>query len=86
MMFGKMVEVVHTIGDEASFTKFIMHLRSILAEHSDPEVIFELHPMLATQHAEQPKRWLHVKLHVVEGEEALSTTLLMRDDDLYAWI
>ena len=58
-----------------------MDLRRILAEHPDREDILE-HPLLAKQHAEQPKRSLHVKLHVVEGEEALSTTLLMRDDDL----
>ncbi|XP_066339361.1 uncharacterized protein [Miscanthus floridulus] len=81
-IFGNLVEVVHTIGDEASFTKFIMDLRRILAEHPDREDIFELRPLLAKQHAEQPTRWLHVKLQV-EGEEMSSTTLLMRDDNLY---
>ncbi|CAD6258080.1 unnamed protein product [Miscanthus lutarioriparius] len=81
-IFGNLVEVVHTIGDEASFTKFIMDLRRILAEHPDREDIFELRPLLAKQHAEQPTRWLHVKLQV-ESEEMSSTTLLMRDDNLY---
>jgi len=35
------------------------------------------------QDAEQPGRWLHIKLQVVEGEETFWTTLLMRDDNLY---
>jgi hypothetical protein len=39
--------------------------------------------VLAKQRAEQPARWIHVKLQAVNGEETLSTTLLMRDDNLY---
>jgi hypothetical protein len=40
-------------------------------------------PLLSNQHAEQPVRWFRIKLQVVKGEEMLSTSLLMRDDNLY---
>jgi hypothetical protein len=33
VMFGKLIEVVHTIEDEVSFSRFITDLRRILAEH-----------------------------------------------------
>ncbi|CAD6255294.1 unnamed protein product [Miscanthus lutarioriparius] len=86
--------VVYTIGDELSFTEFIMALRGILADHPDREDIFDRHhssilsstrehPVLAKQRAEQPARWIHVKLQVVKGEQTMSTTLIMRDDNLY---
>ncbi|CAL4989485.1 unnamed protein product [Urochloa decumbens] len=92
----KMVpSVVYSIdGDELSFISFMMELRRILANHSDHEDIFDHHPdsnlsssrehpLLAKQSATQPSRWLEVELKVVEGKETLSTTLLMRDDNLY---
>ena len=86
--------VVYTIGDELSFTEFIMALRGILADHPDREDIFDRHhssilsstrehPVLAKQRAEQPARWIHVKLQAVKGEQTMSTTLIMRDDNLY---
>jgi len=86
--------VVYTIGDELSFTEFIMDLRGILADHPDREDIFDRHhrsnlsstrehPVLAKQRAEQPERWIHVKLQAVKGEQTMSTTLIMRDDNLY---
>jgi len=86
--------VVYTIGDELSFTEFIMDLRGILADHPDHEDIFDRHhrsifsstrehPVLAKQRAEQPARWIHVKLQAVKGEQTMSTTLIMRDDNLY---
>ncbi|CAD6255288.1 unnamed protein product [Miscanthus lutarioriparius] len=86
--------VVYTIGDELSFTEFIMDLRGILADHPDREDIFDRHhrsifsstrehPVLAKQRAEQPTRWIHVKLQAVKGEQTMSTTLIMRDDNLY---
>ncbi|XP_066336723.1 uncharacterized protein [Miscanthus floridulus] len=86
--------VVYTIGDELSFTEFIMDLRGILADHPDHEDIFDCHhrsilsstrehPVLAKQRAEQPARWIHVKLQAVKGEQMMSTTLIMRDDNLY---
>ncbi|XP_066336712.1 uncharacterized protein [Miscanthus floridulus] len=86
--------VEYTIGDELSFTEFIMALRGILADHPDREDIFDRHhssilsstrehPVLAKQRAEQPPRWIHVKLQAVKGEQTMSTTLIMRDDNLY---
>ena len=86
--------VVYTIGDELSFTEFIMDLRGILADHPDREDIFDRHhssilsstrehPVLAKQRAEQPARWTHVKLQAGKGEQTMSTTLIMRDDNLY---
>ncbi|CAL4995358.1 unnamed protein product [Urochloa decumbens] len=88
--------VVYSIDDkdELSFISFMMELRRILANHSDHEDIFDHHPdsnlsssrehpLLAKQSATQPSRWLEVELKVVEGKETLSTTLLMRDDNLY---
>ena len=89
------IAVVYTVGDEMSFTEFIMALRGILAGHPDREDILDghdylnlsftrEHPVLPkVQDAEQPGRWLHIKLQVVEGEETFWTTLLMRDDNLY---
>jgi hypothetical protein len=88
-------EVVCTIGDETSFIEFIADLRCMLADHPDREDVLDehpkfsslsstgKHPVLAKQRAEQPARWIHVKLEAVKGEETLSTTLLMRDDNLY---
>ncbi|CAL4995351.1 unnamed protein product [Urochloa decumbens] len=86
--------IVYTIGDAMSFTEFIMTLRSILAHHGGNHDILDhhdflnlsstrQHPLLAKTHAEEPARWLHVKL--VEGKEITSSwaTLLMRGDDLY---
>jgi hypothetical protein len=67
----------------------------MLADHPDREDVLDehpkfsslsstgKHPVLAKQRAEQPARWIHVKLEAVKGEETLSTTLLMRDDNLY---
>jgi hypothetical protein len=87
--------VVYTIGDAMSFTEFIMALRGILADHPDREDVFDrhsssilsstkVHPVLAKQCAEQPARWIHVKVQAVKGKEMLSsTTLIMRDDNLY---
>ncbi|RCV37180.1 hypothetical protein SETIT_8G042300v2 [Setaria italica] len=72
----------YTIGDAVSFTRFITHLRHFVAEHPDKEDIL-YHQVLAKQRAEQPARWLHIKLEVVEDKKTLSTTLLIRDDDLY---
>ena len=91
------IAVVYTVGDEMSFTEFIMALRGILAGHPDREDILDghdylnlsftrEHPVLPkVQDAEQPGRWLHIKLQVVEGEETFWTTLLMRDDNLYVF-
>jgi hypothetical protein len=88
--------VVYTIGDELSYTEFIVALRRILADHPDHEDILDRHdssihsstrehPVLAKQRAEQPARWIHIKLQAVMGSdwETSSTTLLMRDDNLY---
>ncbi|XP_039824564.1 uncharacterized protein LOC120686425 isoform X3 [Panicum virgatum] len=91
MMPGHLCEVVYTIGDELSFMSFMMELRRILANHPDHEDILDRHydsnlsstrehPLLPKQRAEQPARWLHIKLQV---KEETSTTLLMRDDNLY---
>ena len=66
-MQAKMVSghrtVVYNIGDQMSFTEFIMDLRGILADHPDREDIFDRHhrsilsstrehPVLAKQRAE----------------------------------
>ncbi|XP_034606203.1 uncharacterized protein [Setaria viridis] len=82
MMSRREPDLLYTIGDEVSFTRFIMNLRRFVAEHPDQEDILE-RPVLAKQRAEQPARWLHIKLEVVEDKKTLSTTLLIRDDDLY---
>ncbi|TVU12796.1 hypothetical protein EJB05_46456 [Eragrostis curvula] len=89
--------VVYTIGDELSFTEFIMILRRILADHPDRKdfldgycgpltLIFSTreHPMLAKQRSGQPARSLHVRLQVVNGDGKITswTTLIMRDDNL----
>jgi hypothetical protein len=86
--------IVYTIGDELSFTEFIVALRRILAEHPDREDVFDKHPkffsvsstgehpVLAKQRAEQPARWIHVKLQAERGK-MFSTTLIMRSDNLY---
>jgi hypothetical protein len=95
MVCGKYLTIVYTIGDELSFTEFIMVLRRILADHPDREDILDKHPkllnlsstgdhpVLAKQRARQPKRWLHIKLQVEDKEVACWTTLIMRDDNLY---
>jgi len=87
--------VVYTIGDDAmSFTDFIMALRRILSDHPDREDILDGHgllnlcfaqqnPLLAKTRSDEPGRWQHVKLQAVEGGEMLSTTLVMRDDNLF---
>ena len=86
--------VTYTIGDHRSFTEFIKDLRVILANHQDREDICDRHvdpnisssqehPLLPKPHAEQPVRWIHIKLQVVEGEESSSSaTLLMTDDNV----
>jgi hypothetical protein len=95
MVCGKYLTIVYTVGDELSFTEFIMVLRRILADHPDREDILDKHPkllnlsstgdhpVLAKQRARQPKRWLHIKLQVEDKEVACWTTLIMRDDNLY---
>jgi len=94
MVSGHLTVVMYTIGDELSFNEFIMALRGILADHPDHEDVLDRrdnsirfstreHPVLAKQRAEQPARWIHVKLQAVKGEQTLSTTLIMRDDNLY---
>jgi hypothetical protein len=87
--------VVYTIGDELSFLSFIMDLRRVAANHRDQrEDILDRHsnsnlrstrehPLLPRRRAEPPARWLHVKLEAVEGNETSSTTLAMRDDNLF---
>ena len=88
-----MVDLTYTIGDHRSFTEFIKDLRVILADHQDREDICDRHvdpnisssrkhPLLPPR-AEQPVRWIRIKLQVVEGEESSSSaTLLMRDDNV----
>jgi hypothetical protein len=94
MVSGHHLTVVYTIGDELSHTGFIMALRRVVADHPDHEDILDRHgnsihsstrehPVLAKQRAEQPARWIHVKLQAVKEEETFWTTLLMRDDNLY---
>lgn len=87
--------VEYTVGDAMSFTEFIMALRSVLADHQDCEDVLDRnkllnlsstreHPLLPKQrNAEEPRRWLHVKLQVEGDNNTLRTTLLMRDDNLY---
>ena len=89
-----MVDLTYTIGDHRSFTEFIKNLRGILADHQDREDICDRHkdpnlsgsrkhPLLPKPRAEQPVRWIRIKLQVVEGEESSSSaTLLMRDDNV----
>ncbi|CAD6255302.1 unnamed protein product [Miscanthus lutarioriparius] len=87
----------YTIDDQrSSFTEFIKDLRVILADHQDREDICDRHvdpnisssrkhPLLPKPRAEQPVRWIRIKLQlqVVEGEESSSSaTLLMRDDNV----
>jgi hypothetical protein len=50
----------------------------------DPELSgSQIHPLLPKPRAEQPVRWIHIKLQVVEGKElSSSATLLMRDDNV----
>jgi hypothetical protein len=95
MVSEEYLTVVYTIGDELSFTEFIMTLRRILADHPDREDILDehpdflnlsstrQHPVLAKQRAAQPARWLHIKLQVEGNEAARWTSLIMRDDNLY---
>jgi hypothetical protein len=92
---GGHVTVEYTVGDAMSFTEFIMALRSVLADHQDCEDVLDRnkllnlsstreHPLLPKQrNAEEPRRWLHVKLQVEGDNNTLRTTLLMRDDNLY---
>ena len=89
-----MVDLTYTIGDHRSFTEFIKNLRGILADHQDREDICDRHkdpnlsgsrkhPLLPKPRAEQPVRWIRIKLQVVEGEESSSSaTLLMTDDNV----
>jgi len=89
-----MVDLTYTVGDHRSFTEFIKNLRGILADHQDREDIYDRHvdpnisssrkhPLLPKPRAEQPVRWIRIKLQVVEGEESSSSaTLLMRDDNV----
>jgi hypothetical protein len=71
-----------------------MTLRRILADHQHHEDILDghrllnlsstrEHPVLARQRAEEPNRWIELKLQVVEGNETSSTTLFIRDDNVY---
>jgi len=50
------IAVVYTVGDEMSFTEFIMALRGILAGHPDREDILDGHdylrPCLEPRHTE----------------------------------
>ena len=68
------IAVVYTVGDEMSFTEFIMALRRILADRHHPscEDIMDkhefmnlsstrVHPLLAKMRARQPSSWFHVK-------------------------
>jgi len=90
-------ELSYTVDDHrSSFTEFIKDLRVILADHQDREDICDRHvgpnisssrkhPLLPKPRAEQPVRWIRIKLQlqVVEGEESSSSaTLLMRDDNV----
>ncbi|KAG0528856.1 hypothetical protein BDA96_05G048600 [Sorghum bicolor] len=89
------VTLVYTIGDEMSFTEFIMALRRIVADHPYREELLgghdllnlsssREHPVLARRRPIQPARWLLIKLQVEEKcSKTSSTTLIMRDDDLY---
>ena len=92
-----MADLSYTIGDHRSFTDFIKDLRGILADHQDREDICDRqirhvdpnisssrkHPLLPKPLAEQPARWIRIKLlHVVKGKETTSITLVMRDDNV----
>jgi hypothetical protein len=88
--------LVYTIGDEMSFTEFIMALRRIVADHPYREELLDghdllnlsssrEHPVLARHRSKEPVRWLRIKLQVEEeeGKEPSWTILIMRDDNLY---
>jgi len=82
---------------QLSFTEFIMSLRRTLANHRgqhedvlDAHPHFENlaatqeHPLLARPHAFGPRRWIHVKLQVVDNNNIpYWTTLLIADYDVY---
>ena len=63
----------------------------MLADHPDREDAYrgtELagtgeHPVLTRPRAKQPKRWIHIELQVVSGQETWYTTLAVRDDKCY---
>ena len=83
-------ELSYTVDDHrSSFTEFIKDLRVILADHQDREDIYDRHvdpnisssrkhPLLPKPRAEQPVRWIRIKLQlqVVEGEESSSSASL----------
>ncbi|CAO2149204.1 unnamed protein product [Urochloa humidicola] len=88
-------DVVFRIGDELTFISFMMRLRQRLANHTeeaertdimgthhDPDLnTTQTHPLLPRQRLlDQPLRWIRIKLEV---DEMTSTTLVMRDDNLY---
>ncbi|CAN6380674.1 unnamed protein product [Urochloa humidicola] len=95
-MAGHVVQVPFPIGDAASFMGSIAALRQILANHlgdqqgdildmhPGPNVAAnQEHPVLPSYNGDQPARWLHINLSVAGGEEASSTTIFVRDDNMY---
>jgi hypothetical protein len=80
--------------ERTDFTGFIGALRGILADHLDHEDIcdrhedtnlssFKTHPLLAKPLADQqPARWIHIRLQVVNEQGTSSTTLVLRDDNV----
>lgn len=80
-----------SIGELKQYKDFIKELREKLADHScgDKEEVASgslSRPVLPKQQCEkQPDRWIHIMLSLKsrEGREESTTTLVMRDDNLY---
>lgn len=66
------------------YTDFITGLRDTLANHMGEVRDVGGRPVLPRQrHGNQPQRWIYITLRVPNGREAATTTLAIRDDNLY---
>jgi hypothetical protein len=67
--------------EKDDYAKFIRDFRAVLVKNENPEMVAG-HLVLAQQmKPKKPKRWMYVKLKV--GENGNTTTLAIRDDNLY---
>ncbi|CAL4893281.1 unnamed protein product [Urochloa decumbens] len=68
---------------EDTYTSFIDVLRAKLADHPNPDNV-EGRPVLAKQSfPQEPARWMYCNLSAVEDKEKTTTTLAVRDDNVY---
>lgn len=79
----KIVYVHYNVVEEC-YGQFIEKLRNKLADHPNASNVFVGHPVLAKQTSKHPARWIFINLYLATGEnEEMTTTLAIRDDNLY---